>query len=85
MKKAPDLWKKSQTSNTQSHYTFDVAKTEEDFLLKNSSHFIMITNSPAKRNLGEKYNVSIITLGIMVLIIVGVLGILSKIRLIREY
>ena len=29
VKKAPDLWKKSQTSNTQAHYTFDVAKTEE--------------------------------------------------------
>ena len=31
VKKAPDLWKKSQTSNT-----FDVTKTEEifDFLLK---------------------------------------------------
>ena len=36
VKKAPDLWKKSQTSNAQAQYTFDVAKTEEifDFLLK---------------------------------------------------
>ena len=36
VKKALDLWKKSQTSNTQAHYTFDVAKTDEifDFLLK---------------------------------------------------
>ena len=36
VKKAPDLWKKSHTSNTQVQYTFDVAKTEEifDFLLK---------------------------------------------------
>ena len=31
VKKAHDLWKKSQTSNTQVHYTFDVAKTEEIF------------------------------------------------------
>ena len=31
MKKAPALWKKSQTSNTQPQYTFDVAKTEEIF------------------------------------------------------
>ena len=36
VKKAPDLWKKSQTSNAQAQYTFDVAKTEEifDFLLE---------------------------------------------------
>ena len=36
VKKALDLQKKSQTSNTQVQYTFDVAKTEEifDFLLK---------------------------------------------------
>ena len=36
VKKALDLWKKSQTSNTQVEYTFDVAKIEEifDFLLK---------------------------------------------------
>ena len=36
VKKTPDSWKKLQTSNTQVHYTFDVAKTEEilDFLLK---------------------------------------------------
>ena len=36
VKKAPDLWKKSQTSNTQAQYTFDVAKTKEifDLLLK---------------------------------------------------
>ena len=27
--KAPDLWKKSQTSNTQVQYTFDAIKTEE--------------------------------------------------------
>ena len=34
-KKALDLWKKSQTSNTQVQYTFDVTKTREifDFLL----------------------------------------------------
>ena len=31
VKKAPDLWKKSQTSNTQVQYTFDVAKTKETF------------------------------------------------------
>ena len=29
VKKAPDLWKKSQTSNTQVQYTFDAIKTEE--------------------------------------------------------
>ena len=36
VKKVPNLWKKSQTSNLQEQYTFDVAKTEEifDFLLK---------------------------------------------------
>ena len=36
VKKSLNLWKKSQTSNTQVHYTFDAAKTEEifDFLLK---------------------------------------------------
>ena len=36
VKKAPNLWKKSQTSNTQVQYTFDVTKTEKifDFLLK---------------------------------------------------
>ena len=36
VKKMPDLWKKSQTSNTQTQYTFDVAKIGEifDFLLK---------------------------------------------------
>ena len=36
VKKASDLWKKSQTSNTQAQYTFNVAKIEEifDFLLK---------------------------------------------------
>ena len=36
VKKEPDLWKKSHTSNTQAQYNFDEAKTEEifDFLLK---------------------------------------------------
>ena len=36
VKKTLDLWKKSQTSNTQEQHTFDVAKTEEiiDFFLK---------------------------------------------------
>ena len=35
LKKAPDLWKKSHTSNTQAQYTFDVEKIEEiDLLLK---------------------------------------------------
>ena len=36
VKKSPDLWKKSQNSNTQVQYTFDEAKNEEifDFLLK---------------------------------------------------
>ena len=29
VKKASDLWKKSHTSNTQAHYTFNVTKTEE--------------------------------------------------------
>ena len=29
MKKVIDLWKKSQTSNTQERYTFDAIKTEE--------------------------------------------------------
>ena len=35
VKKAPNLWKKSQTSNAQARYSFDVAKAEEifDFLL----------------------------------------------------
>ena len=36
VKKAPNLWKKQQTSNTQVQYNFDVEKTEDifDFLLK---------------------------------------------------
>ena len=36
VKKAPDLYKKSQTFNTRVQYTFDVAKIEEifDLLLK---------------------------------------------------
>ena len=36
VKKTHDLWKKSQTSNTQVQYTFDVVRIEEifDFLLK---------------------------------------------------
>ena len=35
VKKTPDFWKKSQTSNTQVQYTFDVEKAEEifDFIL----------------------------------------------------
>ena len=35
-KKAPKAWKKSQGSNPQVHYTFEVSKTEQifDFLLK---------------------------------------------------
>ena len=31
VKKALDLWKKSQTSNTQAQYTFDATKIEEIF------------------------------------------------------
>ena len=31
VKRTHDLWKKSQTFNTQVQYTFDVAKTEEIF------------------------------------------------------
>ena len=36
VEKKPDLWKKSQTSNTQAQYIFEVAKIEEifDFLVK---------------------------------------------------
>ena len=36
VKKTHDLWKKSQTFNTQVQYTFNVAKTDEifDFLIK---------------------------------------------------
>ena len=35
VKKAPDLWKKACTSNTQVQYAFNAEKTEEiDFLLK---------------------------------------------------
>ena len=33
-KKTPDLGKKSQASNAQAHYTFDVTKTEEKSLVK---------------------------------------------------
>ena len=32
VKKAPNLWKKPQTSNTEVQYTFDVAKIEEIFM-----------------------------------------------------
>ena len=42
------------------------------------------TNSPTKRSLKEKSIVSISTLGIIVLILVGVSGMLSKTKLTRE-
>ena len=36
MNKVPNLWKKSQTSNTQLHYTFDA---KISYRRRNSSHF----------------------------------------------
>ena len=62
VKKAPDLWKKSHTSDTQVQYTFDVVKTEEIFLQKEK--FITFPHDhqlPTKRNSGKKYTISIIT------------------------
>ena len=82
MKKAPDLWKMSHTSNTQEQYTFDVAKTEEifDFLLNEKFiTFLQDRKFPSKRNLEEKYIVSIVTPEIMLLILVGVSELLSMI------
>ena len=79
VKKALDLWKKSQTSNTVVQYTFDVTKTEEIFLLKEK--FITFPQDhqlPNKEELRGKYTVSIITLRIMVLVLVRVSGILSR-------
>ena len=39
LKKSPNLWKKSQTSNTQAQYTFDATKMEGifDLLMKEKS------------------------------------------------
>ena len=78
MKKALDLWKKSETSNTQALYTFDAAKIEEiiDFLLKEK--FITF---PKDHQLPSKEEIRAIT----VLILVGVPGILSRIGSTREY
>ena len=81
VKKALHLWKKSQTSNTLVQYTFDVTKTMEifDFLLKEK--FITFPQDHQLPNKGElrgEYTISIITLGIMVLVLVGVSRILSR-------
>ena len=46
--------------------------------MRSSSLFLRITNFPTKRSLEEKSTVSITTPGIIVLMLVGVLGILSK-------
>ena len=40
MKKAPDLWKKSYTSNLKAQYTFDVVKTREIFYFLLKEKFI---------------------------------------------
>ena len=55
--KVPNLWKKSQTSNTQEQYTFDVEKNGEifDFLLKEK--FITFPNDhqlPSKEEIKGK-------------------------------
>ena len=88
VKKAIDLWKKSQTSNTQVQYTFDAAKTEEifDFLLKEK--FITFPHDhqlPTKEQLRGKVYCKYHNHRIMVLILVGVSGILSKTGSTREY
>ena len=88
VKKAIDLWKKSQTSNTQVQYTFDAIKTEEifDFLLKDK--FITFPHDhqlPTKEQLRGKVYCKYHNHGIMVLILVGVSGILSKTGSTREY
>ena len=57
VKKVPDLWKKSQTSNTQAHYTFDVAKTEEIFNFLMKEKFITFPQDhqlPSKEELRGK-------------------------------
>ena len=41
VKKEPDLWKKSQTFNTQVQYTFDAVKTEEFFYFLLKEKFII--------------------------------------------
>ena len=57
VKKVPDLWKKSQTSNTQAQYTFDVAKTEEIFYFLMKEKFITFPQDhqlPSKEELRGK-------------------------------
>ena len=76
----PDLGKESQVSNAQAQYTSNVAKIEE-FLVKEK----LIIFSQEKRSLKEKSTVSITTLVIIVLMLVGVSRILSGIGSIREY
>ena len=54
---------------------------KEKFITKrNSSLFLRITRSLTKMSLEEKSTVSITTFGIIVLILVGVAGMLSKTR-----
>ena len=80
-----DLGRKSQVSNAQVQYTFDVTNIGEDFLVKEKlSLFHRITNSLAKRSKEEMSIVSITTPGIIVLILAGVSEMLSKIELTRE-
>ena len=76
VKKALTLWKKLHSSNTQVQHTFDVTKTEEIFDFLSKDKFITFPHDhqlPNNEEQREKYIVSIITLGIIILILVGVL------------
>ena len=52
VKKAPDLWKKSQTSNAQAQNTFDVAKTEEISYERENHH--IFPRSPTRHQRGNQ-------------------------------
>ena len=57
VKKVHDLWKKSQPSNTQARYTFDVTKTEEIFYFLMKEKFITFPKDhqlPSKEELRGK-------------------------------
>ena len=53
VKKALNLWKKSQTSNTKAQYTFDVAKTKDIFDFPLKEKFITFTQDHQIPNIEE--------------------------------
>ena len=55
VKKTPNSWKKSQISNTQVQYTFDVAKTKEIFdFLRNEKFITFSLGSPTPQHRGTQ-------------------------------